>query len=526
MRLGPMLMLAPLLAIAVVMVAAGSTAWMLRSQAAEARGQFSHVVHVFKGLSAQQQRLGTVHARTYRTFTLIASLDETQVKAARTDLAQQMAGIRQALQGLATVDGAGEGTGSDADDAALRKLIADSGAVIEAYVKQADAAIDMASVDPNMGVAAMQNADASYEKLAGQIAGLVGQIETDSNELAAQAQQAERRTFLLASVVGLAAALGAVLAVLRLRRRVVGDLQRAQALSQAVAAGDLRESIASDQDDEVGDLMRSLADMRSRLLVLVDELKHSADRIQVSSTEFASGNQDLSSRTEVAASNLQQTASSMEQVNGNVRQTAEAARQAEQLASSATDVAQRGSEVVVQVVETMNGINSASSRIADIIGVIDGIAFQTNILALNAAVEAARAGEQGRGFAVVAGEVRALAQRSAQAAREIKTLIGASVDQVESGTRLVGDAGRTMTEIVASVRQVSDMIIRITAATAEQSDGIGKISESVTLLDHMTQQNAALVEQSAAAAESLQDQAQRLAGMVGSFRTEAQARGA
>ena len=240
----------------------------------------------------------------------------------------------------------------------------------------------------------------------------------------------------------------------------------------------------------------------------------------MSSSEVATGNADLSQRTEHTASNLQQTASSIEQLSGTVRQSADAASTANQLAASAATVARRGGEVVSQVVSTMDEINTSSKKIADIIGVIDGIAFQTNILALNAAVEAARAGEQGRGFAVVASEVRGLAKRSGDAAREIKSLIGASVEKVESGSRLVADAGSTMNEIVASVQRVSDMIGDITAASNEQSQGIGQVNTAVTQLDRMTQQNAALVEQSAAAAESLKQQATRLNEVVGAFRLQ------
>jgi methyl-accepting chemotaxis protein len=231
----------------------------------------------------------------------------------------------------------------------------------------------------------------------------------------------------------------------------------------------------------------------------------------------------LSSRTEQTASNLQQAASSMAQLTGTVKQSADAARQANQLANSAAEVAARGGVAVSQVVATMDDINTSSRKIADIIGVIDSIAFQTNILALNAAVEAARAGEQGRGFAVVAAEVRSLAARSAAAAKEIKSLIGASVDKVEGGSRQVADAGRTMNEIVSSVQRVSDIIGEITAASAEQSEGIGQVNGSVAQLDQMTQQNAALVEQSAAAAESLKSQAQVLREVVSNFRLAAPA---
>jgi len=259
---------------------------------------------------------------------------------------------------------------------------------------------------------------------------------------------------------------------------------------------------------------------------LVRQLVGTVQSISVASAEIASGNQDLSGRTEQTASSLQQTSSSMEQLTGTVGQTADSARTANQLASSAAQAAQRGGEVVSQVVASMQDISTSSRKIGEIIGVIDSIAFQTNILALNAAVEAARAGEQGRGFAVVAGEVRSLAQRSANAAKEIKTLIGASVEKVESGSRLVEDAGSTMSEIVAGVQRVTDIIGEITAASTEQSTELGQVSQAVSQLDQMTQQNAALVEQSAAAAESLKDQAQRMADLVAVFQVRGDAQGA
>jgi len=248
------------------------------------------------------------------------------------------------------------------------------------------------------------------------------------------------------------------------------------------------------------------------------QVKTSADSIGTASSEIASGSHDLSLRTEQTASSLQQTASSMEQLTSTVGHSADSARQANQLATSASTVARRGGSVVAEVVSTMDDIHASSRKISDIIGTIDGIAFQTNILALNAAVEAARAGEQGRGFAVVASEVRSLAQRSAEAAREIKALIGTSVERVEAGSRLVKEAGTTMNEIVTSVQRVSDIIGEITAAASEQSSGIGQVNTAVTHLDQMTQQNAALVEQSAAAAESLKEQAARLNEVVGAFR--------
>ncbi len=322
---------------------------------------------------------------------------------------------------------------------------------------------------------------------------------------------------ILAALLVAALALGGLMAW-SIARSVTAPVNEAVRAAETIASGDLTQRVESQRRDELGDLLRTVGRMQDSLRTLVGQVRASSDSIGTASTEIASGNQDLSSRTEQTASNLQQTASSMEQLTGTVRQSADSARQANQLAASAAEVAQRGGSVVSQVVSTMDEINSASRKISDIIGTIDGIAFQTNILALNAAVEAARAGEQGRGFAVVAGEVRTLAQRSAEAAREIKALIGASVEKVDTGSKLVADAGSTMNEIVASVQRVTDIIGEITAAASEQSDGIGQVNTAVTQLDQMTQQNAALVEQSAAAAESLKDQAQRLAQVVASFR--------
>ncbi|MEL4177248.1 methyl-accepting chemotaxis protein [Roseateles sp. PN1] len=320
---------------------------------------------------------------------------------------------------------------------------------------------------------------------------------------------------------------GAVLCLLGLSvvawltgRSLLLPLREVEHSMRQIADGDLTAPLPAARHDELGSMIAALGAMQERLSVLVGEVRQSAESIQVASTEVAMGNQDLSQRTEQAASSLQETASSMEELTGTVRHSADSARQANQLAGSAAEVASRGGSVVAQVVATMQDINASSKQIADIIGVIDGIAFQTNILALNAAVEAARAGEQGRGFAVVASEVRSLAQRSAGAAREIKALIGASVDKVESGARLVADAGSTMTEIVSSVRRVTDVIGEITASASQQSDGLNLVNASVAQLDKMTQQNAALVEQSAAAAESLREQAQRLAQVVQAFKLE------
>ena len=321
----------------------------------------------------------------------------------------------------------------------------------------------------------------------------------------------------LFGMVALALGLGLGASVL-ITRSIVRPVRRAVEVAATVARGDLTSRFDTGGRDEMAELMRALARMNDSLVGIVGQVRASSDSIATGSSQIALGNADLSQRTESQASSLEQTAASMEEISGTVRSNAETADQARRLASDATQAATHGGELVDNVVNTMQAISQASGRIAEIIGVIDGIAFQTNILALNAAVEAARAGEQGRGFAVVAGEVRTLAKRSAEAAREIKELIGANVVQVEMGGRHVNDAGASMQDIVAKVRRVNEMIAEIASATGEQSTGIGQIGEAVSHLDQVTQQNAALVEESAAAAESLRVQAAQLAEVVSVFR--------
>ena len=314
-------------------------------------------------------------------------------------------------------------------------------------------------------------------------------------------------------------ALGAALAWW-LTRSITRPIGQAVRIAETVAAGDLSSRIEVTRRDETGQLLAALKRMNDSLTSVVGTVRQCSDGIATGSGQIATGNQDLSQRTEEQAANLQQTASSMEQLSSTVQHNADAARQVAHLATSATDAAVQGGVAVEQVVGTMGQISDASRKIGDIIGVIDGIAFQTNILALNAAVEAARAGEQGRGFAVVAGEVRNLAQRSAAAAKEVKTLIGDSVDKVEAGNRQVDEAGRTMHNIVTQVKRVNDLVSEITAATLEQTSGIEQVSTAMGQLDQVTQQNAALVEESAAAAESLKQQAQALVQAVSLFRLQ------
>ncbi|PIF37972.1 methyl-accepting chemotaxis protein [Delftia sp. 60] len=333
-----------------------------------------------------------------------------------------------------------------------------------------------------------------------------------------QAQAARQQASVLAWIVQGVVLLAGLALALVLTRAITRPLERAVQLTDAIAQGDLTVSADDSRKDEFGHLLRSVSGMAARLRGLVTEVRDSVHSISTASTEIAAGNHNLSSRTEQTASNLEETAASMEQLTATVGQAADTARQANHLAGSAAQAAERGGAVVGHVVASMDRIGDSARRISDIIGVIDSIAFQTNILALNAAVEAARAGEQGRGFAVVAGEVRALAHRSAEAAKEIKVLISTSVDAAQEGSAQVAQAGQVMDDIVGSVRKVSDMIGEITASSTEQRDGIGQVNQAVSQLDQMTQQNAALVEESAAAAAALSDQAQRLSGMVAVFK--------
>jgi methyl-accepting chemotaxis protein len=381
------------------------------------------------------------------------------------------------------------------------------------------------SGDANMAPVVTAEQEGKGKKSMDAMRALIAEIGNEERSLLekraadAAAVQAMMSTTLIGG--GIIASILAALIALWQAHNITRPLREAVDLAKRVALGDLTVQVLVKSKDETGELMSALKDMNEALVRIVSEVRSGTDTIATASAEIASGNQDLSSRTEQQASSLEETASSIEELTSTVKQNADNARQANQLASSASDVAIKGGMVVSQVVDTMGSINESAKKIVDIIAVIDGIAFQTNILALNAAVEAARAGEQGRGFAVVASEVRNLAQRSANAAKEIKTLIGDSVEKVEAGSRLVDQAGNTMDEVVTSVKRVSDIISEIAAASDEQRAGIEQVNQAITQMDHVTQQNAALVEEAAAAAAAMQDQAGSVSQVVSVFKLDA-----
>jgi methyl-accepting chemotaxis protein len=509
MKLGMKLLAAPLLTAVVVVFSGQVNTYLLGLQAEAGLMSSRGSLDDFKTMANATQQIAEVHANVYRTVALVSSLDDDKIKSLRADFAKQLDGVKRVVEGVATGESA---------DGELQKDVKAVQALVDTYAKQADAAINFAAVDANTGIVSMQRAEATFKQLSQISSTMTTRIEAASDATIASSKSKGRTISLALAVVALLVGGAAVWLSWLMQKKMVAELARAARVANEVAQGNLGVDAATERSDEVGDLMRALGTMASQLNQSISTVMNSSESIRLSSAEIATGNHDLSVRTEQTASNLQRASASTEQLTGTVRQSAESAQQANQLASNAASVAARGGVVVSQVVSTMEEINTSSRKISDIIGVIDGIAFQTNILALNAAVEAARAGEQGRGFAVVASEVRSLAGRSAQAAREIKSLIEISVSKVESGTQLVANAGETMTEIVSSVQRVSDIIGEMSSASAEQSRDIGEVNTAVAELDQMTQQNAALVEQSAAAAESLRELAVLLADVVSTFK--------
>jgi methyl-accepting chemotaxis protein len=453
-----------------------------------------------------------VSVRNMGMQTAVAAMQRDQTEADVQRAVYLKAGER--LQ--ATVGDAG-----NAQAAALKRLT-DIDAKMQSHFQDA---FGLASTfNPEQAAAViMQKIDPLLKQANAELATVVKLQEARAAVARSEADAAKQRTDVAAIAAAFVMLLAAVALAWRLTLSIVRPLRVAEQAVAQVARGELDFQIDTHGRDEAARLLGTVGDMRDSLGRVVARVRANSESVATASSEIAQGNNDLSVRTEQQASALQQTSASMEQLGTAVRQNADNARQADELARGAAGVAMQGGEVVDQVVQTMDGINASSRKIADIIGVIDGIAFQTNILALNAAVEAARAGEQGRGFAVVASEVRSLAQRSASAAREIKTLVSTSVERVEQGTRLVDQAGKTMAQVVQSIRRVTDIMGEISQASSEQSAGVSQVGQAVSQMDRATQQNAALVEQSAAAAESLKTQAAELVQAVAVFRLAPQA---
>jgi methyl-accepting chemotaxis protein len=504
MKLRTTLMAAPVAVCTTLAVCLVGFLLVVRNFETKTRATYEASAFHQQQLSSVTTKLSDANVLLYRTVAIIGSLGEPEVKARRDNLGKLGKELGQTLSDVINPEDAEL---AQQFDAALKK-----------YLSSADSAIDLASMDPNTGVAALQTAEEAHGKAVAALAKLGETVDGRSNAEINDLEASLMHQQIVIAVIGLLAGVGSFAFAWMMQGRVISDIKDAANAADDVAQGRFDRLIQVARDDELGQLQSALDRMVKELGSSITVVQEAALSIGQASTEIAAGNQDLSHRTENTASSLQETASSMDQLTGTVRHTVDAARSANTLAESATDAAKRGGGVMEQVVSNMAEIDTASRKINEIISVIDGIAFQTNILALNAAVEAARAGEQGRGFAVVAGEVRSLAQRSANAAREIKTLIGSSTERVEAGTRLVQEAGASMQDIVDGVERVSQIISEIRSAAEQESDGIGQVNSAVAQLDQMTQQNAALVEQSAAAAESLKSQAQTLTTVVSKFR--------
>ncbi|MBX3633749.1 MAG: HAMP domain-containing protein [Simplicispira sp.] len=477
------------------------------------------------GAGAAKARLVNAMLETVSTAGIqsrsAAMLNEIDGAQART----QIAAARASLQHYQKQEAELVQLLSAADSPVQHALVRDIEALAQKGRPELESALQAAEDGDTVSatLALMTRAAPTESAWRAKLAELIERQNSLNAEGAQRAEESQRRARWLGGLlVALAAALGWWIAR-RITASITQPIGRAVVVAERIARGDLTSSIEIRMHDETGRLLEAIAAMQERLRSLVGEISQAAGSILTASSEVASGNMDLSQRTEQTSHNLQTSASALADLTGTVGQSAESAHQGNQLATGASQAATRGGQAVAQVVQTMESISASSRKITDITSVIDGIAFQTNILALNAAVEAARAGEQGRGFAVVASEVRSLAGRAATAAREIKALIGTSVQQVQQGSELVHRAGNTMDELVGAVRKVSEIMAEITQATQEQSQRIGQVSHSVDALESMTQQNAALVEQSAAASDSLKEQAARLTQVVGAFRLERRA---
>ncbi|MEJ8836671.1 methyl-accepting chemotaxis protein [Ramlibacter sp. AN1133] len=503
------ILVAPIVAMAFLVLVGAVAYGALRQQNAALEDLARTRLHTYQVSADAAQEVTAVHSNVYRLITWLSGLKEDRIRQIVGEQKDRIDAVSAKLTALVAQPGLSQEE---------RQIASQANAELAKYRKSVEAAIDLSAGDTLTGATAMQMADKQFQAMQKHFDALV-QLEKKLSDSSYEAAAGTSRIATGTMLAITAAALLASAAIAWLMSGIiVRPLRTAIASAGRIAQGDLSETLRAAGTDETGQLLAALSEMTEHLRSLVGEVATGARAVSETSAQIAQGNQDLSQRTEEQASTLEETASSMEELTATVNQNADNARQASQLAVGASEIARQGGDVVDQVVRTMSGISEASNRIADIIGVIDGIAFQTNILALNAAVEAARAGEQGRGFAVVAAEVRNLAQRSATAAKEIKALIGDSAGRVDAGAKLVDTAGRTMQEIVRAVKQVSDLVADIAAASEEQSSGIRQVNTAITQMDAVVQQNAALVEEGAAATESMKAQAGGLWQAVARFK--------
>ena len=508
MKLSAKLMIAPLVAIGFLVALALAGYYALTLQQAAADNFYQGIFTRYESAVATETAVGKVHAGIYRLLNIGDSIGAERAAREAAAYKKQLTAAQASFKKLA---------GGNSEQ---QKNVAAAGAKLAEYIKAADLAIELGSVDVNTGTAAMQTADQAFLEMAKILEAVVESERKMAQEIFDSTRASYRAAWITMLLLAVTAIVVSLLAATVQSRSIVSRLRMAMASAEALARGDLTHRVSGDSSDEVGQMLAALANSTEQLAKLVGTVRHITESVSGASSEIARGNQNLSERTEEQASSLEQTAASLEELTTTVRQNVDSARQATQLASAASGAAGKGGQVVGRVVETMDGITGSSKKISEITAVIDGIAFQTNILALNAAVEAARAGEQGRGFAVVASEVRNLAQRSAAAAKEIKNLIEESVQRIESGSQLVAEAGAAMREIVGAVRQVTEIIGTIAVASQEQSGGIDQVNQAMSQIDGVTQQNAALVEEAAAAAASLQDQATQLISAVVAFKID------
>jgi methyl-accepting chemotaxis protein len=493
--------------VALMALMAGNALWQL-FQISNAKTEMSEASEKFMLATQWRQGVAVNRVSTIARFKSTSPEDETYHEKEMKAISANVSKVQDELESLIKSD---EGKALIATVATRRTTYID--ARNTAYKLKRELGLDNPQVQSHFEQKVMP-AMLAYTESVNKVAAFQQMLFKNANEQIEVLDQSARRSLIVLSLIALVVSI--VLGMM-LARSITTPLKRAVSLARQVASGDLTTEIRTESRDEVGDLLDALKTMSTSLHKTVTEVRAGTETIVTASRQIASGNMDLSSRTEQQASSLEETASSMEEITSTVRQNADNARQANVLAKNASQIALHGGDVVSQVVSTMASINASSKKIGDIIAVIDGIAFQTNILALNAAVEAARAGEQGRGFAVVASEVRNLAQRSAAAAKEIRGLISDSVAKVDAGGRLVGEAGTTMQEIVQGIGRVTDIMAEIASASAEQTTGIEQVNEAITQMDGVTQQNAGLVEEAAAAAAALQEQATSLAQLVSVF---------